>query len=128
MSLAQSNYKGVTKKMTMTGSMFVAYCVGNIAGPHLFRASEAPAYETSFRIILICYALAATLALSLHVYLRVENKRRDRQEGRILRDVAAQSGLTGSTEVSPLIRRTTEQTKRDEDLTDWGTFGFRYRC
>jgi MFS family permease len=128
MSLAQSNYKGVTKKMTMTGSMFVAYCVGNIAGPHLFRASEAPAYETSFRIILICYALAATLALSLHVYLRVENKRRDRQEGRVLRDVAAQSGLTGSTEVSPLIRRTTEQTKRDEDLTDWGTFGFRYRC
>ncbi|KAL3447904.1 major facilitator superfamily domain-containing protein [Aspergillus insuetus] len=128
MSLAQANYKGVTKKMTMTGSMFVAYCVGNIAGPHLFRASEAPAYETSFRIILICYALAAALALSLHVYLRVENNRRDRKEGRILRDAAEPSGLTVSTEDSPLIRRATEQTKWDEDSTDWDTFGFRYRC
>ncbi|KAJ0422388.1 major facilitator superfamily domain-containing protein [Aspergillus carlsbadensis] len=128
MSLAQANYKGVTKKMTMTGSMFVAYCVGNIAGPHLFRASEAPAYETSFRIILICYALAAALALSLHVCLRVENERRDRKEGRILRDTTEESILAGSTEVSPLMRRATEQTKFDEDLTDWETFGFRYRC
>ncbi|KAL2822496.1 major facilitator superfamily domain-containing protein [Aspergillus granulosus] len=123
MSLAQANYKGVTKKMTMTGSMFVAYCVGNITGPHLFRAREAPAYETSFRIILICYALAATLALSLHVYLRVVNARREHEE-------ACQGTATersGSTEVSPLMGRTIEQAKWDEDVTDWSTFGFRYR-
>ncbi|KAL3462849.1 major facilitator superfamily domain-containing protein [Aspergillus heterothallicus] len=123
MSLAQANYKGVTKKMTMTGSMFVAYCVGNIAGPHLFRASEAPAYETSFRIILVCYALAATLALSLRIYLCTLNARRDHGEGR----VAEQRDGTGSSEASPLIGGATGQSKWDADLTDWATVGFRYR-
>ncbi|KAL2847229.1 major facilitator superfamily domain-containing protein [Aspergillus pseudoustus] len=126
MSLAQANYKGVTKKMTMTGSMFVAYCVGNIAGPHLFRASEAPAYETSFRIILICYALAASLALSLRAYLCVTNARRDHEEGHAATEqVAPTEG--GSTETSPLMGRPAEQAKWDQDLTDWDTVGFRYR-
>ncbi|KAL4875999.1 major facilitator superfamily domain-containing protein [Aspergillus karnatakaensis] len=133
MSLAQTNYKGVTKKMTITGSMFVAYCIGNIAGPHLFRASEAPGYETSFRTILICYALAAGLALSLHIYLQRLNARRDREEG-----VHGDAGLSGavhgqqqntqgSTEVSPLIRSTVHGQDDSDELTDWGTFGFRYR-
>ncbi|KAL4871509.1 hypothetical protein BDV12DRAFT_23487 [Aspergillus spectabilis] len=133
MSLAQTNYKGVTKKMTITGSMFVAYCVGNIAGPHLFRASEIPGYETSFRTILVCYALAAALALSLHVYLRLLNSRRDREEG--IHGDARSSGFvqqqnshqTGSTEVSPLIRSTIHRPDETDDMTDWNTFGFRYR-
>ncbi|KAL2826884.1 major facilitator superfamily domain-containing protein [Aspergillus cavernicola] len=128
MSLAQANYKGVTKKMTMTGSMFVAYCVGNIAGPHLFRASEAPGYETSFRTILICYALAAALALSLHVYLRLLNARRDREE-EIQGNASQQpdNHRTDSTEVSPLIRSAISPPGGCDDVTDWNTFGFRYR-
>ncbi|KAL4815246.1 major facilitator superfamily domain-containing protein [Aspergillus spinulosporus] len=134
MSLAQTNYKGVTKKMTMTGTMFVAYCVGNIAGPHLFSASEA-SHETSFRAILICYALAASLALSLYVYLRRLNSQRNREESTVsARSVAAlpqqpdrrQTGRSAaSTEISPLIR--TSQEEDDCDVTDWNTFGFRYR-
>ncbi|KAL3478549.1 major facilitator superfamily domain-containing protein [Aspergillus californicus] len=132
MSLAQTNYKGVTKKMTMTGSMFVAYCVGNIAGPHLFRASEAPGYEKSFRTILICYALAAGLALSLHIYLRLLNTRRDREEGisgpgfLVVPDQQPNSRHTGSTEISPLIQSGVQSGEYD-DVTDWNTVGFRYR-
>ncbi|KAL2871142.1 major facilitator superfamily domain-containing protein [Aspergillus lucknowensis] len=125
MSLAQANYKGVTKKMAITGSMFVAYCVGNITGPHLFRASEAPAYENSFRIILICYALAATLSLSLHVYLRLLNVQRDRKE--MAQGDPRDHHRTGSTEVSPLLGATIQQPGRYYDVTDWNTFGFRYR-
>ncbi|KAL4747262.1 hypothetical protein BDW72DRAFT_17731 [Aspergillus terricola var. indicus] len=134
MSLAQTNYKGVTKKMTMTGTMFIAYCVGNIAGPHLFSASKA-SHETSFRAILICYVLAASLALSLYVYLRRLNSQRDREESTVSTgSVAAlpqqpdrrQTGRSAaSTEISPLIR--TSQGQNDCDVTDWNTFGFRYR-
>ncbi|RDW93611.1 uncharacterized protein DSM5745_00933 [Aspergillus mulundensis] len=130
MSLAQTNYMGVTKKMTMTGSMFVAYCVGNIAGPHLFRAREE-GHETSFRSILICYALAAVLTFSLYLYLRRLNSRRDREEGMVntgSAGVPQQPGgrQTGSTEVSPLIRTLSRQDDGD-DVTDWNTFEFRYR-
>ncbi|KAL4974473.1 major facilitator superfamily domain-containing protein [Aspergillus desertorum] len=134
MSLAQTNYKGVTKKMTMTGTMFVAYCVGNIAGPHLFSASEA-SHETSFRAILICYTLAATLALSLYMYLRWINSQRNREEGTVSTGSIAtlpqqpdrcQTGRSApGTEISPLIRG---PPGHDEwDVTDWNTFGFRYR-
>ncbi|KAL4937230.1 hypothetical protein BDV06DRAFT_232730 [Aspergillus oleicola] len=132
MSLAQTNYKGVTKRMTMTGSMFVAYCVGNIAGPHLFEASET-GYETSFRAILICYALATVLSLSLYVYLRYLNARRDREEGTrsapILSapDQQTSRPQTGTTEVSPLIQSANQTEDESGDLTDWNTIGFRYR-
>ncbi|KAL4780024.1 major facilitator superfamily domain-containing protein [Aspergillus varians] len=133
MSLAQTNYKGVTKKMTMTGSMFIAYCVGNITGPHLFRASEAPGYENSFRTILICYALAAALSLSLYTYLRYLNARRDREEGPV---GAGSSGptlghpeihQTDTTEGSPLLQSVIPREDNCDDATDWNTVGFRYR-
>ncbi|KAJ8115404.1 hypothetical protein ONZ43_g4674 [Nemania bipapillata] len=41
LSLVQSNFRGVTKKMTMTALLFIAYCAGNIAGPQLFIGDEA---------------------------------------------------------------------------------------
>ncbi|KAL4950713.1 MFS general substrate transporter [Aspergillus filifer] len=132
MSLAQTNCKGVTKKMTMTGSMFIAYCLGNIVGPHLFEASAA-GYETSFRAILICYALAAVLSLSLYVYLRYTNTRRDREEGTrsnsssIAPVQQPNRPQTGATEVSPLIQPANLTQTESEESTDWNTIGFRYR-
>lgn len=104
MSLVQSNYRGVTKKMTVTAMMFGAYCCGNIIGPHFFRASEAPTYDTAFRAITVCYALVVALALTLRVYLQRVNMRRARDEGHV--------------DVGEL---------RDDDATDWATPGFRYR-
>ena len=81
MALVQSNYRGVTKKMTMTAMLFMAYCAGNIAGPHFFRADEDPRYGTAFGAIMVCYALVVVLALSLRFYLRWVNERRTREEG-----------------------------------------------
>jgi hypothetical protein len=120
MSLAQTNYKGVTKKMTMTGLMFVAYCLGNIAGPHIFSA-EAASYEASFGTILVCDALAVALALSLYFYLRRVNLRRECEET----DIPAARSETGNSEESPLLHPGQD---RFDDATDWNTFGFRYRC
>ncbi|KAI1030212.1 hypothetical protein LB504_010548 [Fusarium proliferatum] len=61
MALVQSNYRGVTKKMTITAMLFITYCVGNMAGPHFFLKSEDPLYETAFKAIAVCYSLATRI-------------------------------------------------------------------
>ncbi|KAL1679057.1 major facilitator superfamily domain-containing protein [Schizophyllum commune] len=103
MSVMNTNYRGMTKKMTMTALMFVAYCTGNIAGPHFFKASEAPVYQTAFRTIMVCYALAVAEALLLRAYLMYANRRR--------------AGETDGTMGKEAY----------EDLTDWEIPGMQYR-
>ena len=47
LSIISSNVAGFTKKSTVSGLMFVAYCVGNIVGPQFFLPSEKPGYPVS---------------------------------------------------------------------------------
>ncbi|PBK69556.1 MFS general substrate transporter [Armillaria solidipes] len=103
MSLMSANYKGVTKKMTMTALLFIAYCTGNITGPQFFKSSESPHYQTAFRTIMICYALVVVEALGLRFYLIWVNRRREILEG---------DAMNG---------------ELDEDVTDLKTVGMRYR-
>ncbi|KAI1371643.1 putative allantoate permease [Hypoxylon crocopeplum] len=134
LSLVQSNYRGVTKKMTMTALLFIAYCTGNIVGPQLFISAEEPTYDTAFRAIMICYALAVCLAAILRFYLQLVNKRRQREEG--IEGSSGASGAVGGGKVVDIIEgRNMTQTVNEvqlrpedyEDVTDWNTFGFRYR-
>ncbi|KAL7651490.1 hypothetical protein ACMYSQ_011204 [Aspergillus niger] len=134
MSLLQANYRGVTKKMTITSMMFIAYCAGNIAGPQFFKSSEAPLYQTSFRAILICYIISAVLAVSLRCYLQWFNRKRDREEG--VQGSATLAGAVGGkvvnerqdgNDVSVLVQSVELQAEDYEDATDWNTVGFRYR-
>ncbi|KAK7711593.1 hypothetical protein SLS57_008076 [Botryosphaeria dothidea] len=113
MSLVGVNYKGSTKKMSMTAILFCAYCAGNIAGPQFFIEAEAPHYPTAFRAIMICYALVVGIAMGLRGYLIWENRRRDRKEGAVKGDGGAGEVLDAENE--------------DDELTDWKTKGFRYR-
>ncbi|KAI5859962.1 putative allantoate permease [Durotheca rogersii] len=134
LSLVQSNYRGVTKKMTMTAMLFIAYCTGNIAGPQLFKAAEEPTYDTAFRGIMICYALVIGFAAVLRTYLQLVNNRRRREEG--IEGSAGTSGAIGggkvidvadghgATEAANEIRLRPEDY---DDITDWKTLGFRYR-
>ncbi|KAF2703531.1 MFS general substrate transporter [Pleomassaria siparia CBS 279.74] len=134
LSLVQTNFRGVTKKMTMTALIFIAYCAGNIAGPQFFKSSEAPHYWTAFRAIMICYALVVVLAVVLRVYLQMLNKKRERDEG-----IVGSSGTSGAVGGGKVVDATvgghgTEamnavqlQPEDYEDTTDWKTFGFRYR-
>ncbi|EED21300.1 pantothenate transporter, putative [Talaromyces stipitatus ATCC 10500] len=128
MSLVQANYKGVTKKQTMTAMMFIAYCAGNIAGPQFFRTKEAPVYNTAFKAILICYVLAAALAAALRVYLSWLNKKRDREEGVVS---GAETGdepvKVPGKDVDAMVMDITLQAEDYDDVTDWKTVGFRYR-
>ena len=119
----------------MTALLFIAYCAGNIAGPHLFKSSEEPTYETAFRAIMICYALAIILVLALRLYLQMVNQRRQRDEG--IAGSAGASGLFGDGEGVEALDTSRDVTRTMQhvhlkpedyhDETDWKTFGFRYR-
>lgn len=134
MSLVQSNFRGVTKKMTVTAMMFIAYCAGNIAGPQFFKTSEAPLYPTAFRAILICYIISAVLAITLRFYLQFMNTKRDCKEG--IQGSSGFSGIVAGGTVTELnnknsvvdaVRNVALQLEDYDDVTDWKTFGFRYR-
>jgi hypothetical protein len=130
MSLVGANYKGVTKKMTMTALLFIAYCAGNIAGPQFFRASEAPHYNTAFKAILVCYCLVVGMAVVLRCYLQWLNNKRERHEG--VKGSAGSAGVMAGKMADETVQvaRVAEvdlQARDFDDVTDWQTFGFRYR-
>ncbi|KAJ5511990.1 Major facilitator superfamily domain general substrate transporter [Penicillium expansum] len=134
MSLVQANYRGVTKKMTVTAMLFLAYCAGNISGPQFFLSKEAPNYNTAFRTIMICYAMSVVLALVLRFYLQWTNARRTRLEG--FEGSAGNAGAVGgkgleddpdSKNVADMVNRVQLVSDDYEDVTDWKTPGFRYR-
>lgn len=120
LSLVGANYKGSTKKLTVTAVLFIAYCAGNIAGPQLFKESEAPHYNTAFEAIMISYALVVVLSLGLRFYLMWTNNQRDQTEGLV------QSSLE-ATAVQSLEEQLAVEIDEHEDLTDMKTKGFRYR-
>ncbi|EPE02635.1 allantoate permease [Ophiostoma piceae UAMH 11346] len=134
MSLIQANYKGVTKKATMTTLLFFAYCTGNIVGPQLFKTSEEPVYNSAFQAIMICYSLAVMFSVILRAYLMWTNAKRTRVEG--IEGSSSASGVVGGGKVVDVhIDAGIAEAVHDvvlcpedyEDVTDWKTIGFRYR-
>ncbi|KAF5673962.1 hypothetical protein FDENT_10146, partial [Fusarium denticulatum] len=111
MALVQSNYRGVTKKMTITAMLFITYCVGNMAGPHFFLKSEDPLYETAFKAITICYSLATVCAACLRAYLKRLNERRTRDEG-----VVGSAG-SGGVRIKSLIAYRSKMSWRSQGIT-----------
>ncbi|KAI5286137.1 hypothetical protein KEM54_000033 [Ascosphaera aggregata] len=126
LSIVGVNYKGSTKKMTMTAIMFLAYCAGNISGPHFFKPSEAPHYPTAFRAILICYSFAIVVTVLLRVTIILQNRRRDKIEGTAILqtgDYVIDKQNAGLSE-RPVAAVASDS---DDELTDLNTPGFRYR-
>lgn len=77
LQLPASNVGGYTKRVTATALVFLAYCIGNIIGPHAFLASEAPVYETGCQVGIACAAVQIVLAFALRLLLIRRNKKRD---------------------------------------------------
>lgn len=133
LSLVQANYRGVTKKTTVTAMLFLAYCAGNIAGPQFFKSSEEPTYQTAFRTIMVCYALAIVLAGVLRTYLGWVNAKRAREEG-FVGSAGASGAVGGGKVVDVTVDGGSEsagglelRSEDYEDVTDWEMAGFRYR-
>lgn len=79
LQMPATNLGGYTKRSTGVALVFLAYCVGNIIGPHAFLAREAPLYQTGCKVILACASAQVALAICLRLLLIRRNKRRDAQ-------------------------------------------------
>ncbi|KAF5564240.1 allantoate permease [Fusarium napiforme] len=77
MQMPASNLGGYTKRITASAMVFIAYCVGNVIGPHAFLGSEAPLYPTGCITILSCSVAQMVVAIMLRVLLSRRNARRD---------------------------------------------------
>lgn len=81
----------------MNAVFFVSYCIGNIIGPQVFRASDAPAYTHGYAGLMACIVVAMATISAYGFLCRWENKRRDRKAAETedkTGDVGAFSDLT----------------------------------
>ncbi len=77
MQMPGTNLGGYTKRVTGTAVVFMAYCVGNIIGPHAFLEAEAPTYPTGCQVILACSVAQIVITCGLRFLLMRRNKKRD---------------------------------------------------
>ncbi|ODM24391.1 hypothetical protein SI65_01981 [Aspergillus cristatus] len=74
LQMPSSNMGGYTKRVTSTALVFLAYCIGNIIGPHAFLSDEAPVYPTACKLGLACAVTQIACALGLRVLLVWRNR------------------------------------------------------
>lgn len=77
LQMPTTNLGGYTKRITASGLVFLAYCAGNIVGPHAFLGEEAPLYPTGSKVMLACSVTQMVLAICLRLLLIRRNKKRD---------------------------------------------------
>ncbi|GES65271.1 MFS allantoate transporter [Aspergillus terreus] len=104
LQMPSTNTAGYTKRVTSTAFVFLAYCIGNIIGPHAFLAEEAPIYQTGCKLILACALCQIACTVALRVLLVSRNRRRDKM------------GLPAGEQEEQMM----------EDLTDFENPRFRY--
>ncbi|KAJ5691297.1 hypothetical protein N7488_012032 [Penicillium malachiteum] len=109
-----SNIGGFTKRATVSATYFVMYCAGNIVGPQLFFADQAPKYQSGFLAIIICLVICVVDCFALMFYLKWENNRRDKM------DIPYE---TPASEKHPSVVQTEFQL---ENVTDRKNLRFRY--
>ncbi|KAK0664298.1 putative transporter [Lasiodiplodia hormozganensis] len=93
-TLPLANTSGHSKKVATNALVFVAYCVGNIVGPQLFRDVVVDAESDhddgdhgrryaarGYAGLLVCLVVATAAILAYGALCAVENRRRDRHGG-----------------------------------------------
>ena len=73
------NTAGHTKRTTVIGMFFCFYCAGNIIGPHLFLATEAPRYFTAIKGLLGTYCALIVFQAIYTPWCYMDNKARDKK-------------------------------------------------
>lgn len=77
LQMPATNLGGYTKRTTSSALVFLAYCAGNIIGPHAFLDEESPTYQTGCKLILGCAVGQMCIAVALRMLLARRNKKRD---------------------------------------------------
>lgn len=114
MSLISSNVKGRTKKTTAAAMFFIISCVGNLIGPQTFNYKDGPRYIPALITITVCNILTIITMICLYLYLKRENRRRDR--------LAAEDASAAT----PDARALAEHLAAQDDKTDRENLHFRY--
>lgn len=73
LSLISTNIAGWTKKTSVAAMYLIAYCVGNIIGPQVFRSKDAPGYHPAEVTILVCYGVCILDILLIYYLWRRQN-------------------------------------------------------
>jgi hypothetical protein len=76
-----ANTSGYTKRAMRNALTLMAFCVGNLIGPQLFQASDAPSYNAAKITLIVTMAAVVLLALVLRQLTVWENAKRDREAG-----------------------------------------------
>ncbi|KAJ7851189.1 MFS general substrate transporter [Mycena leptocephala] len=82
LSWVSSVTAGHTKRVTTNAIVLGAYCIGNAAGPFMWKAQYKPRNHVPWTVIGICYACCMVLVLTIRFLLIAENKRRDAEPAR----------------------------------------------
>ncbi|KAF3764162.1 MFS general substrate transporter [Cryphonectria parasitica EP155] len=77
LQMPATNLGGYTKRTTGSALVFLAYCAGNIIGPHAFLEQESPTYPTGCKVILACAVAQVCAAMAIRALLSRRNKKRD---------------------------------------------------
>lgn len=78
LSTQLANTAGYTKRATSSAGIYVAYCIGNIIGPLVFREQDAPRYKVGFIVVVASTLAAVLLLLAYRLVCLAENRKRDR--------------------------------------------------
>ncbi|KAG1720332.1 major facilitator superfamily domain-containing protein [Suillus paluster] len=112
---------GHTKRVVTSAIMLSSYCIGNAAGPFMWKSQYKPRYHVPWAVIGACYIICPILLLVIRVFLARENRIRDTEP-------------LDDSEEEYVIERITEDGKHVEvkvekgflDLTDRQNRDFRY--
>ena len=78
-SWANLNSSGTTKRVVTTATLFMGLCCGNITGPLVYLANEAPYYHTGLYVDIGCWSFMFVLVLSMAAYLKYLNKKQGKR-------------------------------------------------
>ncbi len=76
LSLVSTNVAGWTKKTTVAAMYLIGYCVGNIIGPQIFQASDAPQYRPAEITIIVCWAVCLLDIIFIYCWYRLQNAKK----------------------------------------------------
>ena len=74
-----SDAAGHTKKLTVSATFLVSYCVGNVIGPQTFRDKDAPQYQPARVTMAACLAVCTVDLFILLVVNTFVNNQRDKK-------------------------------------------------
>ncbi|OQV08925.1 hypothetical protein CLAIMM_13132 [Cladophialophora immunda] len=76
-AIVAANFAGHTKRTTVNGVNFVAYWVGNFAGPFVFEPKEAPRYPSATTVLGVMLGVGWVATAAMGVWMWHANTRRD---------------------------------------------------